>query len=116
MLNNSIETVLKALEQKDKEIKKLKEKIFLEQLDMEVVYTDYLEKLNEYKKEIEELKDKENKRQIKQNNEKFYCMLADDFKRCVDKIINGRSVSYPCGWINKRDVERMIENINWRNY
>lgn len=48
------------------------------------------------------------------NKVKFEKILADDFKVHIDRLIMGKSISYPCGWIYKRDLIELINDIKWK--
>lgn len=41
-------------------------------------------------------------------------ILADEFIEEVNKIIIGKSLTYPGGWINKKDLLDLIDKADWR--
>lgn len=38
-------------------------------------------------------------------------ILYDELINEINKKIIGRSISYPCGWIKKEDLQEIIDNI-----
>lgn len=85
-LRNNFDTVLNLITKLQKENEKLKNKLSLKQFDVNIVYNDYLEKLDEYKRNtipIQKLKDK-----IEQleKNELFGKYNFEQIKFAVDAL------------------------------
>ena len=59
--------------------------------------------LTAYEKEKEKNKEKN----------KFERILVDDFKRHIESITIGESITFPCGWVYKKDLLDLINDIKW---
>ena len=76
---------IKLIEKLQKENEELRNKLSLKQFDIKVVYTDYLEKLNEYKENsisIQKVKDKIEK--YKKLSDKFYVKFLESDRYNTD--------------------------------
>lgn len=66
-----------------------------------------------YNRAIEDLVKLEKERQADKEKIEHKSILNVKLKQYIDEITIGRSVSFPSGWVYKKDLMDLINNIKW---